>query len=218
MNALARAPTSFAPRGLHTLTRAEIATATAVLADAFHDDPLWSVVFAGDADRDATYRAFVETPLRYSLRYGGVHASSQLLEGIVAWVPGDRADMSTWGLLASGALGSMMRIGPRAGKALQHVFGPWSRARREHMRGRSFVYLTVVGVGRAHQGRGMGSKLLGSIGEASDGSGLPVYLETETEANVRFYQRLGFRVLETMTLPVVELPAWLMLREPSARS
>ena len=50
------------------------------------------------------------------------------------------------------------------------------------------------------------------------GSGLPVYLETETEANVRSYQRLGFRVLETMTLPVVELPAWLMLCEPSARS
>ncbi len=50
------------------------------------------------------------------------------------------------------------------------------------------------------------------------GSGLPVYLETETEANVRSYQRLGCRVLETMTLPVVELPAWLMLCEPSARS
>ena len=218
MNAHARARKRFAPQGLQALTRADLTTATAVLADAFHDDPLWSAVFAGDGEREATYRAFVETPLRYSLRYGGVHASSGLLEGIVAWVPGDRADMSTWGLLASGAFGSMMRIGPRAGKALQHVFAPWSRARREHMRGRPFVYLTVVGVGRADQGRGIGSRLMRSIGEASDGSGLPVYLETETEANVRFYQRLGFRVLETMTLPVVELSAWLMLREPSARS
>jgi ribosomal protein S18 acetylase RimI-like enzyme len=202
------------PQGLSELSHADLPAATAALADAFHDDPLWGAVFADDHDRPATYRTFVETPLRYSLRYGGVHASSEELEGVVAWVPGERADMSLWGLLASGAFGSMMRIGSRAGKALQHVFGPWSRARGRHMRGRRFVYLSVVGVRREEQGRGIGGRLMRSIGDASDRVGLPVYLETETEDNVRFYERLGFGVLESITLPVVDLPAWLMLREP----
>ncbi len=206
----------FAPQGLHALTRADIAAATAVLMDAFHDDPLWNAVFADVPEREATFRAFTETPLRYSLRYGGVHAANAQLEGVVAWVPGERADMSFWGLLASGALGPMMRVGSRLGATLQQVFNPWSRARRRHMRGRRFTYVTVIGVAREHQGRGIGGRLMRGLGEASDRSGLPLYLETETEGNAHFYERLGFQVLETMTLPVVELPAWLMVREPGA--
>ena len=204
----------FAPQALHVLTRADVAAAGAVLADAFHEDPLWNAVFADVPEREATFRAFIQTPLLYSLRYGGVYANSERMEGIAAWVPGERADMSLWGLIASGAFGPMVRIGSRVGATLQHVFGPWSRARRRHMRGRRFVYVTVIGVAREHQGHGIGGRLMRSFGEASDRSGLPVYLETETEGNVRFYERLGYRVLETMTLPVVELPAWLMVREP----
>ena len=206
----------FAPQGLRRLTRADVPAAVDVLVDAFHGDPLWNAVFADVPERAATFRSFSETPLRYSLRYGGVHANSEQLQGIVAWVPGERADMSFWALVASGAFGPMMRVGSRVGATLQHVFRPWSQARRRHMRGRRFIYVTVVGVAREHQGRGIGGRLMRCIGEAGDRSGLPVYLETETEGNARFYERLGFRVLETMTLPKVDLPAWLMMREAGA--
>lgn len=210
------APERFAPQALHALTRADVAAAGAVLADAFHDDPLWNAVFAHLPEREATFRAFIQTPLLYSLRYGGVHANGERMEGIAAWVPGERADMSLWGLLASGALAPMMRVGSRVGATLQQVFNPWSRARRRHMRGRRFIYVTIIGVAREHQGRGIGGRLMRSLGEASDRSGLPLYLETETEGNVRFYERLGFRAVESMILPVVELPAWFMVREPGA--
>ncbi len=206
----------FSPQALEALARADLEAAGAVLIDAFHDDPLWNAVFADVPERETTFRAFIQTPLLYSLRYGGVSADSERLEGIAAWVPGERADMSLWGLIASGAFGPMMQVGSRVGTTLQQVFRPWSRARRRHMRGRRFVYLTIIGVAREQQGRGIGGRLMRSIGEASDRSRLPVYLETETEGNAGFYERLGFRVLETMTLPVVDLPAWLMAREAGA--
>ncbi len=206
----------FAPLGLRTLSRADVPAAVPVLVDAFQDDPLWNAVFAEQPGRAATFRSFIETPLRYSLRYGGVHASSEQLEGVVAWVPGERADMSLWGLIASGAFGPMMRVGSRVGATLQHVFRPWSEARRNHMRGRRFIYVVVIGVAREHQGRGIGGRMMRCIGEAGDRSGLPVYLETETESNARFYERLGFQVLQSMTLPAVELPTWLMVREAGA--
>ena len=42
---------------------------------------------------------------------------------------------------------------------------------------------------------------------------LPIYLETETESNVRFYKRFGFKTLEQMNLPAINQPMWAMIRE-----
>jgi len=42
---------------------------------------------------------------------------------------------------------------------------------------------------------------------------LPIYLETETESNVRLYERFGFKKLEQMNLPVINQPMWAMIRE-----
>jgi hypothetical protein len=42
----------------------------------------------------------------------------------------------------------------------------------------------------------------------------PIYLETETEKNVRMYERFGFTVVKQITLPVINLPMWEMVREP----
>ena len=41
-----------------------------------------------------------------------------------------------------------------------------------------------------------------------------LYLETETEDNVGFYQHLGFEVIEQVTAVGLDLPVWLMLRPP----
>ena len=50
--------------------------------------------------------------------------------------------------------------------------------------------------------------------EESEQVGGVIYLETATERNVRMYERLGFRLLSQVTLPVVNLPHWEMVREP----
>ena len=38
--------------------------------------------------------------------------------------------------------------------------------------------------------------------------------ETQTEQNVRFYENLGFRQLKRITLPIINLPQWELIREP----
>ena len=48
----------------------------------------------------------------------------------------------------------------------------------------------------------------------SDQAGIPIYLETETENNVRLYEKFGFKTLDQRILPVVNLPVWEMKREP----
>lgn len=43
-----------------------------------------------------------------------------------------------------------------------------------------------------------------------------LYLETETGRNVAMYERFGFEVIRRITLPVVDLPMWEMVRSNHA--
>jgi len=84
------------------------------------------------------------------------------------------------------------------------------------MKGRVYIYLMIIGVASEFQGQGFGGKLLGALIEESEQIGTPLYLETTTETNVRMYERLGFRLLNQIILPVVNLPQWEMVREATA--
>ena len=82
------------------------------------------------------------------------------------------------------------------------------------MVGREYVYLFIIGVASELQGQGFGGKLLRALIEESQEAGIPIYTETQTERNVRFYERLGFRQLDRITLPIIDLPQWELIREP----
>lgn len=84
--------------------------------------------------------------------------------------------------------------------------------RRELMQGQDSLYLQILGVSTALQGQGYGAKLLRALIGECERSGKALYLETETEGNVLFYERFGFVVARRITLPVVDLSLWLMVR------
>ena len=48
--------------------------------------------------------------------------------------------------------------------------------------------------------------------DKSKRAGVPIYLETETESNVRMYEHLGFEVVKEITLPIINLPMWELTR------
>jgi ribosomal protein S18 acetylase RimI-like enzyme len=197
--------------GLYRLQKKDIHRAAAVLADAFQRDPVWSAIF-GDTKREQRAYAF-ETPIRYCLRYGEVYAPSANLEGVAAWVPGELADMTFWRVLRSGAFLPGMKLGTKVARKMAPIFKPIQVDRKENMQGKSFIYLLVIGVASAHQGQGFGGKLLRALIEKSELTGMPLYLETETESNVSMYERYGFQVVKEIALPVIDLPMWEMTRE-----
>jgi hypothetical protein len=47
-----------------------------------------------------------------------------------------------------------------------------------------------------------------------DEAGLPCYLETLEEQNIRLYEHFGFTVAEESAIPETSLTNWAMLREP----
>jgi len=199
---------------LYKIHKRDIPKASAVLADAFQHDPLWNTFFEGASHRDRKFYAFSETPIRFCYTFGEVYATSQHLEGIAAWVPGHLSYMTMWRMIRSGAIVSGIKIGAKAGKNMATIFGPLDTDRKEHMRGRSFLYLFIIGVATEFQGQGFGGTLLRALLERSETSGLPIYLETETAHNVALYETFGFSTVKHITLPLVNHPMWEMVREP----
>ncbi len=198
---------------LYRLTMRDAFRAGEALADAFTADPLWRSIFEGESNLDRRYQACFEVPVRHCLRYGKVYAVSEDLEGIAAFVPDGYADMTFWRMLRSGALGCSMRMGMNAGRRMS-ALRVLSRDRAQITAGRHYVYLLVLGVKTAHQGKGLGGSLLRALMEDCDGQGLPIYLETETEENVLLYEHFGFRVVNRIDLAKLHVPMWEMIREP----
>lgn len=76
-------------------------------------------------------------------------------------------------------------------------------------------YLGVLGVDGIAQSRGVGAALLSRWLVGVDRDGVPAYLETDRERNIRFYERAGFS-LEGET-SVLGVRTWRMKRAPADR-
>ena len=76
-------------------------------------------------------------------------------------------------------------------------------------------HLGTLGVVASARRRGMGAALLSRWLAEVDRDGMPAYLETDSEGNIRFYERAGFS-LEGET-SVLGVRAWRMKRAPTGR-
>jgi ribosomal protein S18 acetylase RimI-like enzyme len=74
-------------------------------------------------------------------------------------------------------------------------------------------YLVFIGVAPVAQGRGIGRAILEEIHEKveADPESLGIGLDTENEANVAYYEKIGYKLVETRTIDQVTVYA--MFRE-----
>ena len=74
-------------------------------------------------------------------------------------------------------------------------------------------FLQAIGVAPQFQGRGYSGRLLRGMLGRIDEAGLPCYLETIEEQNIRLYEHFGFVLTEESAIPETNLTNWVMLRE-----
>lgn len=84
------------------------------------------------------------------------------------------------------------------------------------MAGKKYIYLSIIGVHSESRGKGYGSLLLDFMKAECDEYGYYLYLETETEDNVGYYEKHGFYTEQTITVPGIDLPVWEMVRPPQS--
>lgn len=74
-------------------------------------------------------------------------------------------------------------------------------------------FLASIGTDPAGRGGGYGKALLNHRLGRCDDEGLPAYLESSKHANIPFYERFGFEVVQEVPLPGGP-SLWTMWREP----
>ena len=75
-------------------------------------------------------------------------------------------------------------------------------------------YLSIVAVDPAVQGQGLGRILLEPTIAEADRAGVTCYLETFSQRNLPFYQRLGFETAALFTEPTTGADYAVMVRRP----
>ena len=193
---------------LYQLTSKDFSKACNILGEAFREDPIWSAILKDEPEK---FSIVFEVPLKHSLKYGKVFCSSPNLEGIAAWLPSNKVNMNIFQLIRSGALFSALKLGNLIGKKIRDVFRMIIEDRDSNMKV-PYIYLYAIGVSPEHQGKGIGSNLINKMMDHLPPE-LPIYLETETEQNVKLYEKLGFRVMKEITVPTLELPMWEMIHD-----
>lgn len=76
------------------------------------------------------------------------------------------------------------------------------------------VYLYILGVAPESQGKGIGSSLVREKLAECDKEGCTVYLETNSEHNVGYYESFGFSVVKKIVEEHGAFTTWYMIRNP----
>ena len=177
---------------IRDVTRAERSTAGAVITEALMTDPGWNAVVPKEGERRAALRTLMNVAFRYRASEVRIAVVGGEVAGVAVWVPPGRYPLPFAARLRATPqmLGLALRIGGRIrdiagfGSSIDAVF-PTEPVR----------YLQALGVGPGHQGRGIGTALLGDGLAKADAAHEAVYLETSLERNVRLYGRQGFTVV-----------------------
>jgi ribosomal protein S18 acetylase RimI-like enzyme len=188
-------------------TPADLPAVATTLARAFHDDPVFEVLF-GAPIPEARARRLFRTLGTITLRKpSGLVQRTSDDEGATMWAPPGAWETPATEILRS-APNMVRSFGRRTINALKVLSVLETHHPKEH-----HWYLEFIGTDPAHQGKGVGSALLQPMVDRFDEEGVPAYLESSKEANLAFYGRFGFEVTERITLPG-GVHEWLMWRDP----
>ena len=194
-------------------TSNEIPELAATLARAFAHDPFYTYVVGDAPERNQRMRDGWTGLLRHTSDNLSTTYTTDDHAGVALWHPPGYGGASFIGSLR--LMPSVLRLagGFRHLREVSRAVAALEQHRHRHVPAPHF-YLSALGVEPDRQGSGLGTALVQPILERADQGRVAAYLETATARNVLLYERLGFAVVEEMTLPGTDVHGWLMRRSP----
>lgn len=178
-----------------------------ILVSAFHEDPAWSWAFPDPTRRAEQHRRFWGLFVEGAMRYPWVWLAPGNTATSV-WIPPDGTEFSP----AQEALMEATII-EMCGAGASRVLHTHEMFDRAHPRDIPHYYLTLLGTRAEHTGHGYGLALLAENLRMVDEAGMPSYLDASNPANVPLYERYGFEVRDSFTLPEDGPEVFTMWRE-----
>ena len=195
-----------------TIDKTQIKAAGEVLGRALKDDPVSVWDIPDKEKRHAMIKYVFQMTSCLGVKYGETHATSPNLEGVAVWIPYINKEFKQ--IINIGCLfkAKFYKLGLEASKRIKPIEEHSKNVHREFAPDDHW-YLQTLGVEPAHQGKGYGSLLVEYMLEKIDAANpLPIFLETSTEFNVKFYKRFGFEVMKEGIIPETDVDQWYLLR------
>jgi len=183
-----------------------------ILASAFHDDEIYRWFMRQDSHKEKAYKSLFKTVLDEFYVKSIVYKDNESKSASI-WA--DSKDIP----------GASEMTGPMKARFIENVkywctedkvdrFTHLSGLQDEAHPSEPHHYLWVVGVRSDAQGQGLGTRMLSHHLAVLDELQMPAYLENSNEANFGFYERLGFKQINTIEIEKGGLYLWGMWREP----
>lgn len=187
--------------------------AAKVYARAFFDYPLFTFYYPDRARRERHLASHFEVVVNYGFLYGQNYTTPDIT-GVACWLPPGSTDTTWLRLIRAGGLPIFPKVGIiRSWTHVSKQEDYTVKVHNEIMPGSHF-YLWAIGVDPEYQGMGIGKTLIKPGLDQADEQGVPIYLETLNEKNVLYYQKLGFDLIRTESVPGFDLKFWCMVRPP----
>ncbi|MGD0707800.1 MAG: GNAT family N-acetyltransferase [Anaerolineaceae bacterium] len=184
-----------------------------VLCTAFFDYPEFDFYFPDPEKRKRCLPWYLGKVMNTALRYGEVY-TTQEISGVAFILPPGHTKISQWEYVLCGFLPAPFVLGMQDFIRSQQGEEFIGDIHEKIMYGRPHYYLWGLVVDPAQKRKGIGTALLGQILAKADVEKKPIYLETHDEKNVAYYQKSGFYLATTSSIPKFDIPVWCMVREP----
>jgi ribosomal protein S18 acetylase RimI-like enzyme len=167
-----------------------------VLSQSHGEYPAFRHTFPDPRRRRRALRLIFSGIARDALRFRSAYAAETAdgrIQGVAIWLPPNQYPWSAWRQLrGAGWLLGVLVASPRSFPTFMRT---GMNAARLHPADRHW-YLETMGVAPSAQRLGLGSRLLAPVLELADRDQVDCYLETSDRANVPFYERHGFEVVD----------------------
>jgi ribosomal protein S18 acetylase RimI-like enzyme len=191
---------------IRELTPQDFDAAAILLAEAFYNNPSHQYIFVNESTRLKSLQWGLKANLKLNLAPLSIGQSFALVESdrssgirqikaMAFWHP---PECSSPGLIAkvrSGWLFAPLKVGRATCQRLSEVMTAIEQIKEQVLAQKKAWYLNNMVVDRELRGTGIGTQLLSQqLQSLIIPSGFPAILMTQKEINVRFYQKLGFKI------------------------
>ena len=187
--------------------------ASAVVAKAFFDYPMFTFYFPDPGKRARVLPWYLGNALNCALRYGEVLTTPEI-SGVIFTLPPGHTRISLSEYIRNGYLLSPLKLGLHDYVRSQKCEKIVGDTHEKIMNHRPHYYLWGLAVDPRQKRKGIGTALLKPLIEKANAENMPIYLETHDEKNVAYYQRTGFSLVHTGKISEFDLSFWCMVREP----
>ena len=203
------------PQEINTveLTSKDFDRAAELLTEAFYNNPSHVYIFRDENTRARLLKWGQEANLKLNLAppkpigksFALVEANKppgiRQIKAMAFWYPPQRASPGLINKIKSGWLVIPWKLGKEIERRLLEVTSTMNEIEKKVLDGKQAWFLNNMAVAKELRGTGVGTRVLkNQLETVVEPSGFPAILMTQREANVRFYQRLGFEVAKESTI------------------